>query len=83
MKRRAFLSGIMCEECSDFLSPTERLFGRTQCYACRDIKDWSPPIYEDDDRPEQSPKFHTTKADERAILQAIYDLGLIKEGDIL
>lgn len=32
---------------------------------------------------ETAPKFRTTKPDERAILRAVYELGLVKEGDIL
>jgi hypothetical protein len=83
MKHRPFLSGAMCEECFDFLSPAERHFGRQQCYECRDMKGWSPPCYSDDDKSDQLPRFHTTRADELAILRAVYDLGLIKEGDIL
>jgi hypothetical protein len=34
-------------------------------------------------RQNRAPQIQTTRADERAILRAVYALGLIKEGDIL
>lgn len=33
--------------------------------------------------PPTKPRIHSSRADERAILHAVYELGLIKEGDIL
>jgi hypothetical protein len=82
------MSFPVCQVCNDFLSAVERKFNRTQCYSCRDLANWTPPdIYDagDVDCSSEShiPKFRTTKADERAILRAIYDLGLIKDGDVL